>query len=185
MVANPITRESPEAIERRWAQERQQRAAPRADWSEWSEARERDRIAKDIAQHAQERDLSERELSERIADDHFKKAFPDWRLLRRESHGLFRHLLAKQPEMKQREIRSRGDMLHLIRTNLPPHIRELVTDLELLNEFVQIAHEGAAFLCGYALGRKSERVYLDSRGRVRHAPPKTTGNRLHMDGGER
>lgn len=155
----------------------------RSDWSEWSAEHERQRIAANVAatQAAIDTPIYPREIAERIADDYAKVAFPDWRLLKVESGALLRQLIRDQPEMKQREIKQRAEIMTLIRRNLPGHIAALVSDLETIYGLISTAQESAAFMVGYAMGRKAERVYVDSnRGVLRTR--RTAAPRL-QDGG--
>lgn len=157
----------------------------RSDWSEWSAEHERKRRAANVeaAQAATERPIYPRELASRIASDYATLAFPDWRLLKLESGALLRQLIRDQPEMKQREVKQRAEILGVIRRNLPGHIAALVADLETIYGLITTAQESSAFMVGFAMGKQAERVYTDSTGllRKRRAPSDT--GRLH-DGSE-
>ena len=161
--------------------------AVRADWSEWSKEHERKRIAHNIAitQAATDKAIYPREIAETIADDYVKQV-PDWRLLRPEIGAAFGRIVKQQPEWQQPEIKRRSDILHMIRENLPRHIRPLVQDLELLLDLVSQAQEASAYLVGYCVGRKAERVYTDAHGRQQVRRSRQAGlGRIHGDGGAR
>lgn len=147
------------------------KAAERHDAEQrWIDAENDRRAALTAAerQAAIDKPIYPRELAEKIASDYVKVAFPDWRLLRHESRQLFGQLVKQQPEMAQREIKQRYQILTMVRSNLPGHIVPLVTDLQTIYDLLTTAQESAAFMVGFALGRKAERVHFDtSKGIVR------------------
>lgn len=161
----------------------------RSDWSDWSQAYERQRIEHNVrvTQEAIEKPIIPRELADRIAADYARLAFPDWRLLKQESRGLLTQLVRQQPEMKQPEVKRRGELLNLLREALPRHMRPLLADFELIADLLTDAREAGAFMVGYAMGKRAERVHLDAKGRLTKgyhpAPPASRGLRLH-DAGE-
>ena len=158
----------------------------RADWSEWSAEYERKRIEHNVrvTQEAIEKPIIPRELADRIAADYARLAFPDWRLLKQESRGLLTQLVRQQPEMKQPEVKRRGELLDLLREALPRHMRPLLADFELIADLLTDAREAGAFMVGYAMGKRAERVHLDSKGRLtKGVHPPAAALRLH-DAGE-
>lgn len=141
----------------------------REDWAEWSADREQRRIESEITERRAITDgaIYPREIAEKIAQDAARTVVPDWTVLRDDHRGLFVKLLRDRPELQQREVRQLDSLLHLIRDNLPSHLQPLITDLRTILEIRLLAHEAAAFLVGVETGRRLERQYVDSRGRLR------------------
>lgn len=163
-------------------------APVRADWSAWSAEQERKRIEHNIreTERVLNTPIYTREIAEKLADDYCQRAVPDWRLLLQENRGLVTKIVRAQPEYKQREVHQRGDLLRLIRDQLPRHMQPLVADLETITDLTTQAREAAAFLVGYCTGRKAERIYVDARGRTRthRAKPSSAGLSLTLGAGE-
>ncbi len=159
----------------------------RADWSEWSEQHERDRLAREAAdvQKRLSTPIWPREQAAKLAQETARIGVPDWRLLRDEHRGDVARILREQPELQQRDVKQRDHLLNAIFRSLPSHLQPTLSDLRLLWEQVIIAHEATAYLIGIETGRVLERQHVDARGRVRHGT-KPARNRLSLaDGGAR
>lgn len=141
---------------------------PRADWSDWSQTYERQRLENDIRirQQAAETAIYPREIAAKMADDAARQCVPDWRLVREEQTALFSKLLRLQPELQQREVKQLDNVLRLVSDNLPRHLQTLLSDLRIILALQQRAHETAAFLVGCETGRRLERQYVDAKGRL-------------------
>jgi hypothetical protein len=128
----------------------------RADWSDWSQEHERQRIAHEIRERsaATQQAIYPRELAQKMAKDAAARVVPDWGLVRDEHRGLFMTLVKQQPELQMKEIRQLDTLLRLFADNLPAHLAPLVSDLRTILEFQIVGHERAAFFVGVETGRR-------------------------------
>jgi len=153
---------------------------PRADWSDWSADRERQRLETEVQarQQIEGMGLYPREVAARAAADIAKTIVPDWRLVRQEHGTTFRQILREQPEVQLREVKTIGRLMTTIADCLPAHIQPLLRDARTIYDLQAVAREAAAFLIGVEVGRALQRQH------VAPARPETSADaalRLHLD----
>jgi hypothetical protein len=159
----------------------------RADWSEWSAQHERQRIANETAE-VQKRigtPIYPREMAVKLAADTARIGVPDWRLLRDEHRGDVARILREQPELHQRDMRQRDQLLRAVFDHLPAHLRPVLSDLRVLWDVLIVAHEATAYLIGVETGRVLERAHVDARGRLRHGTTPARNRLALAEGGAR
>jgi hypothetical protein len=162
---------------------------PRADWSDWSAAREHERLQREANARAIaiNRPVYPQELAERIAQDTARYA-RDWRIIRVSLGAEWGRLLRSQPELDATATRQREELWRALLAGVSAVLRPVVSDLRAYLEMMIAAHEAAAYHVGFEAGRLEAATRIDPRGRIRHqsAPePRTVQSahafRLHID----
>jgi hypothetical protein len=178
--ANPMTGETSKEIWHRWSVERA--------------AKERNERLREqaMAEAESERGIYAIEIARQAAQHHAQGACPEWRFLKDLLAEDFGRVLRQQPEMRQKDVKGREQIIVALFNALPAHLHGALSELRSLIELVSIARESTAFLFGYELGREAGRQGALRDPRVmlaptpeRHAlpshePEPDQGLRLHL-----
>ncbi len=160
-LANPATGETSDDVWRRWSADRLERE--RADKMKL-QAR---------ADAYAERAIYPIEVARTVAIEHGQDVCPSWRDLKdliREEYG---RILKEQPEMRQRDVKAREQIIVALFNGLPAHLHGALSELRTVIELVGTAREAAAFLIGFEIGRESGRQNILRDPRVMLAPEPT------------
>jgi hypothetical protein len=144
-IANPATGETSKEIWHRWSVERHER-----------ERGERIR-ARALAGDASERAIYSTEIARAVAQAHTDAACPEWRYLKDLISTEYGRILREQPEMRQRDVKAREQIIVALFNALPSHLHCALTELRTLIELVSMARETTTFLLGYEIGREAGR----------------------------
>lgn len=165
-IANPATGETSQEIWHRWSvdrinRERQERLKTEAE-----------------AQALTERGIYPIEIARAIALGAAQGTCPEWRYLKDLIAEDFGRILKRQPEMRQRDVHAREQIIVALFNGLPKHLHGALSELRTVLELVSTAREASAFLVGYEVGRESGRRDAFRDPRVTLAPARTTRKAL-------
>jgi hypothetical protein len=144
-------------------------------WHRWSvERAERERKERlrerAMAEAESERGIFAIEIARKVAEHHAQGACPEWRFLKDLIAGDFGRVLRQQPEMRQKDVKAREQIIVALFNGLPAHLHGALSELRALIELVSIARESTAFLFGYEIGRDAGRTGALRDPRVMLAP---------------
>lgn len=145
VIANPATGETSEQVWKRWSQDRAERE------------RQEELRAKAVAQEQTEAAIFAVETARLIGEKYLAGAAPDWRLMKPLCSREFQNIVRQMPEMRQRDVKSREQIITALFGALPAHMHGALTELRTVIELVSVAREAAAFLVGFETGRASGR----------------------------
>jgi hypothetical protein len=157
-VANPATGETSDEVWRRWSSERLER-----------ERGERMKAQARADEYA-ERAIYPIEIARHVAQQHGHDVCPSWRELKdviREEYG---RILREQPEMRQRDVKAREQIIVALFNGLPAHLQGALSELRTVLELVGTAREATSFLLGFEIGRETGRQGMLRDPRVMLAP---------------
>lgn len=113
------------------------------------------------------------EIARTVAQRHGQDLCPAWRELKdliREEYG---RILKEQPEMRQRDVKAREQIIVALFNGLPAHLQGALSELRTVIELVSVAREATAFLIGFEIGRECGRQNVLRDPRVMLAPEPT------------
>ena len=157
-VANPGTGETSKEVWHRWSLERTAR-----------DRKERLR-EKAMADAESERAIYSVEIARFVAQHHAQAACPEWRYLRELVQQEYGRILREQPEMRQKDVKAREQIIVALFNALPAHLHGALSELRTLIELVSLARESAAFLIAFEIGREAGRQQAFRDPRVMLAP---------------
>jgi hypothetical protein len=161
-VADPATgetsAETSDAIWQRWARERTER-----ERGEKMQAQAR-------ADAYSERAIYSIEIARAVAQHQAPGVCPSWRELRDLIRKEYGRILREQPEMRQRDVKAREQIIVALFNGLPAHLHGALSELRTVIELVGMAREATTFLLGFEIGRASGRQDALRDPRVMLAP---------------
>lgn len=158
LSANSATSETSDQTWRRWSVERIER-----ERGERMQAQAR-------ADEFTERGIWSVEIARKVAMEQAHGACPGWRELKPLIQEAYGKILREQPEMRQRDVRAREQIIIALFNGLPAHLHGALSELRTVLELVGTARETTTFLLGYEIGRASGRQDAIRDPRVMLAP---------------
>lgn len=160
-IANPTTGETSKGMWHRWSLERLERE------------RQEKLKADAAAQAYTERAIFTIEIARAVAQLHGQTVCPEWRYLKDLIAEEYGRILREQPEMRQRDVKAREQIITALFNGLPAHLQGALSELRTVMDLVGMARESTAFLLGFELGREAGRQNILRDPRVMLAPEPT------------
>jgi hypothetical protein len=128
-----------------------------------------------------ERGIYPVEIARSVAMRHGQDVVPSWRDLKDLIREEYHRILREQPEMRQRDVKAREQIIVALFNGLPAHLHGALSELRVVMDLLGTARESTAFLLGFEIGKQTGQQTILRDPRVMLAP-EPTRRLLHATG---